>query len=234
LTTFPNGPSIPQRSASTLRRSSNSTTLIPNLTPQEDAGVRGYRPVARYRPPSAAHLAHRSAAARGDPLVYAANRPAPDLRQRFFRSPKTWDSDRQDMSTTLGFFLREYHLCNSGAVRSLAQSGAACRKLAPRSCCWLLFVLLRTAFLTTVETPEPRYVPGLLPGDHCHSRANLRAPVNPSHQVSGAADFPSHQSRITSLKTGCHSEARHRRAKNLNCKSVLGLQLNPPAAPDVS
>jgi len=74
-----------------------------------------------------------------------------------FPLAETWDSDRQDMSTTLGFFFANIiyvilALCGAWRIwRRLAEARAALLLLAS-------FVLLRTAFLTTVETPEPRYV----------------------------------------------------------------------------
>ena len=74
-----------------------------------------------------------------------------------FPLAQTWESDRQDMSTTIGFFLLNLlylTLAIWGALgiwRGLPEARSAIRLLA-------CFVLLRTAFLTTVETPEPRYL----------------------------------------------------------------------------
>jgi len=93
-----------------------------------------------------------------------------------FPLAQTWDTDRLDMGVTLGLFATNlfYLACALlGAVRlwRLApESRAAVAMLA-------IFVLARTAFLTTIETPEPRYVlvcfpvvialaaHGLLPGN---------------------------------------------------------------------
>jgi hypothetical protein len=68
-----------------------------------------------------------------------------------------WDTDRQDMVVTIGlFFLNIFYvwLAIWGTVRLWSGSPDA------RAAVVLLvsFVVLRTAFLTTVETPEPRYV----------------------------------------------------------------------------
>jgi hypothetical protein len=69
----------------------------------------------------------------------------------------TWQTDRLDMSATLALFFISilYLVCALwGAVRMwrcAPETRAAVALLA-------LFVLVRTAFLTTVETPEPRYV----------------------------------------------------------------------------
>jgi hypothetical protein len=69
----------------------------------------------------------------------------------------TWQTDRLDMSATLALFFTNifYVACALwGAVRMwrhAPETRVAVALLA-------LFVLARTAFLTTVETPEPRYV----------------------------------------------------------------------------
>jgi peptidoglycan/LPS O-acetylase OafA/YrhL len=70
---------------------------------------------------------------------------------------QSWEDDPIDQSVTAGFFL-----LNIGYI-GLALWGAARlwrRAPAARGAIALLaaFVLLRTAFLTTLETPEPRYV----------------------------------------------------------------------------
>jgi len=69
----------------------------------------------------------------------------------------TWRTDRLDMSVTLSlFFINLFYVAFGlwGALRlwrSAPEARAAVALLA-------LFVLVRAAFLTTVETPEPRYV----------------------------------------------------------------------------
>jgi 4-amino-4-deoxy-L-arabinose transferase-like glycosyltransferase len=68
-----------------------------------------------------------------------------------------WDTDRQDMVVTVTlFFLNIFYVLLAlwGAARLWSNSPDV------RAAVVLLvgFVLLRTAFLTTVETPEPRYV----------------------------------------------------------------------------
>jgi hypothetical protein len=69
----------------------------------------------------------------------------------------TWRTDRLDMSVTLSlFFVNLFYLAFAlwGAFRlwRLAPEARAAVALLA------LFILARTAFLTTVETPEPRYV----------------------------------------------------------------------------
>jgi len=74
-----------------------------------------------------------------------------------FPVAQTWRTDRLDMSVTLSLFLVNlfYLACALwGALRLwrfAPETRAAVALL-------VLFVLARTAFLTTVETPEPRYV----------------------------------------------------------------------------
>ena len=74
-----------------------------------------------------------------------------------FPLAETWDTDREDMVVTIGFFFLNifyiaFALC--GAVRLWRDSTGARLAVVLLIC----FVLIRTAFLTTVETPEPRYV----------------------------------------------------------------------------
>jgi hypothetical protein len=74
-----------------------------------------------------------------------------------FPLARMWDTDRQDMIVTLGlFFLNLFYVLLAlwGTVRLWSRSPEA------RAAVVLLvsFILFRTAFLTTIETPEPRYV----------------------------------------------------------------------------
>ena len=69
----------------------------------------------------------------------------------------TWRTDRLDMSVTLSlFFINLFYLTCAlwGAVRLWRFAPEARGAVALLA----LFVFVRTAFLTTVETPEPRYV----------------------------------------------------------------------------
>ena len=74
-----------------------------------------------------------------------------------FPLAETWDTDRQDMSITLVlFFLNVFYVALAlwGAIRIWRFSPQARAAVLLLAC----FMLIRTAFLTTVETPEPRYV----------------------------------------------------------------------------
>ena len=80
---------------------------------------------------------------------------------------QAWEEDPVDLSVTIGFFLLNL------LYVFLALWGAACvwgaqPELRAVVAFLALFVVLRTAFLTTLETPEPRYVivcfPAILTG----------------------------------------------------------------------
>jgi hypothetical protein len=74
-----------------------------------------------------------------------------------FPLAEMWDTDRQDMSVTVGFFfLNIFYIALAlwGALRLWRYSLEARAAVVLLVC----FILVRTAFLTTVETPEPRYV----------------------------------------------------------------------------
>ena len=70
---------------------------------------------------------------------------------------QSWNDDKVDQSVTVGFFLLNIAyvaLAIVGALRLWRRSAA----VRPALGVLILFVVLRTAFLTTIETPEPRYV----------------------------------------------------------------------------
>jgi hypothetical protein len=70
---------------------------------------------------------------------------------------QSWEDDRIDQSVTVGLFLLNILYVGLGvwgAVK-LWRWNAAARSTVLMI---VLFVAIRTAFLTTLETPEPRYV----------------------------------------------------------------------------
>ena len=70
---------------------------------------------------------------------------------------QSWYDDRIDQSVTVGLFLLNIGyvaLATWGAVRLWRRSVA----VRPALGVLIVFIVLRTAFLTTLETPEPRYV----------------------------------------------------------------------------
>jgi len=74
-----------------------------------------------------------------------------------FPLAETWETDRADMLATVGLFAINIIY----VLLALAGAGKTWRNLPEARAGLLLlgaFVLLRTVFLTTIETPEPRYV----------------------------------------------------------------------------
>ena len=74
-----------------------------------------------------------------------------------FPLAQAWEDDPIDQSVTVGFFLLNMAyvaLALWGAARLWRHAKSARAAIA----LLLVFILLRTAFLTTLETPEPRYV----------------------------------------------------------------------------
>ena len=70
---------------------------------------------------------------------------------------QSWEDDRVDQTVTIGFFLLNIlyaGLAVWGAVRLWRRNFTA----RPALALMLVYILLRTVFLTTLETPEPRYV----------------------------------------------------------------------------
>jgi hypothetical protein len=76
---------------------------------------------------------------------------------KVFPVAQTWEDDPVDLKTTAGLFLLNIlyiAFAAFGAWRMWRGNSA----MRPVIATWGLFILLRTAFLTTLETPEPRYV----------------------------------------------------------------------------
>jgi peptidoglycan/LPS O-acetylase OafA/YrhL len=74
-----------------------------------------------------------------------------------FPLAQAWEDDPVDQSVTVGLFLLNIAyvaLALWGAVRLWRRARPARAAIT----LLLVFILLRTAFLTTLETPEPRYV----------------------------------------------------------------------------
>jgi hypothetical protein len=70
---------------------------------------------------------------------------------------QSWQDDKVDQGVTVGFFLLNIAyvgLAITGGIQLWRRSAA----VRPALAMMILFVVLRTAFLTTIETPEPRYV----------------------------------------------------------------------------
>ena len=144
----------------TRRRNASQRFLEPynndlTLTADEDAA---FGQLARER--TARHplrtLCMAAVCARGDDVVYAADRADSGVGT-VFPLVQSWQDDKVDQSVTIGFFLLNIAyvaLAIVGAIRLWRRSTT----VRPALGMMILFVVLRTAFLTTIETPEPRYV----------------------------------------------------------------------------
>jgi hypothetical protein len=74
-----------------------------------------------------------------------------------FPLKQSWYDDKVDQSVTVGFFLLNIVYVGLGILGAW-RLWRGSRAVRPALTVLIVFVLLRTAFLTTVETPEPRYV----------------------------------------------------------------------------
>ena len=74
-----------------------------------------------------------------------------------FPIAEEWDTDKPDLIVTLAFFLLNvlYLLVAACGAWKLWKAGTRARAAL---CAIVAYILIRTAFLTTVEAPEPRYV----------------------------------------------------------------------------
>jgi len=74
-----------------------------------------------------------------------------------FPLKQTWEDDRSDQLVTSGFFLLGV-LYLVSALYGFLRLWRLCQRARPALLAIAVYLLLRTAFLTTVEAPEPRYV----------------------------------------------------------------------------
>jgi hypothetical protein len=125
------------------------------LTPEEDAA---FAQLARER---TAHRPLRTClwlpAARALTLWFTPRIDLLPLSGTVFPLAQSWQDDPIDQSVTAGLFLLNIvfiALALWGAARLWRRAPAARGVIALLA----TFILLRTAFLTTLETPEPRYV----------------------------------------------------------------------------
>jgi hypothetical protein len=125
------------------------------LTPEEDAA---FAQLARER--TARHPLRTYVwlpAARAVTLWFTPRIELLPLSGAVFPLAQSWQDDRIDQCATVGLFLLNIlfiALAAWGAIRLWLRSSSA----RPAVALLIVFVVLRTAFLTTLETPEPRYV----------------------------------------------------------------------------
>ncbi len=140
-----------ERVAMILEQYNNDLTL----TPEEDAA---FAKLARER--TSRHLLRTYVwlpAARALTLWFSPRIELLPLSGTVFPLAQSWEDDPIDQSVTTGLFLLNIFyvgLALWGAVLLWRRAPAARGAIALLA----TFVLLRTAFLTTLETPEPRYV----------------------------------------------------------------------------
>jgi hypothetical protein len=100
---------------------------------------------------------------------------------------ESWQDDKMDQGVTVGMFLLNIvylALAIWGTVR-LWRASAAVR---PALAVLIVFVVLRTAFLTTLETPEPRYVLVCFPAVIALA-AQVFSPRNPPESLGSIASL---------------------------------------------
>lgn len=140
-----------QRAAMILEQYNNELTL----TPDEDAAFAKLARERTSRHPLRTYL--WLPAARAVTLWFTPRIELLPFSGRVFPLAQAWEDDPVDQSVTVGLFLLNV------AYVALALWGAArlWRRARPARAAialLLVFILVRTAFLTTLETPEPRYV----------------------------------------------------------------------------
>jgi len=144
-------PAEKDRVAMILEQYNNDLTL----TPEEDAAFAKLARERTARHPLRTYL--WLPAARALTLWFTPRIELLPLSGTVFPLAQSWEDDPIDQSVTAGFFLLNIFyvaLAGWGAVRLWIDAPAARGAIALLA----TFILLRTAFLTTLETPEPRYV----------------------------------------------------------------------------
>jgi hypothetical protein len=139
------------RVADILEQYNNDLTL----TPEEDAAFAQIAKERTERHPLRTHLF--IPAARTVTLWFTPRIELLPVSGTVFPLKQSWQDDKVDQSVTVGFFfLNIIYLVLGifGAWRLWRWN----RAIHPAILTLVVFVLLRTAFLTTIETPEPRYV----------------------------------------------------------------------------
>jgi hypothetical protein len=125
------------------------------LTPEEDAAFAQLASERTARHPLRTYV--WLPAARAITLWFTPRIELLPLSGTVFPLAQAWEDDRIDQSLTVAFFVLNIvyvALAVWGALRLWRQSAS----VRPAVALLATFILLRTAFLTTLETPEPRYV----------------------------------------------------------------------------
>jgi hypothetical protein len=144
-------PAEKERVAMILEQYNNDLTL----TPEEDAAFAKLARERTARHPMRTYL--WLPAARALTLWFTPRIELLPLSGTVFPLAQSWEDDPIDQSVTVGLFLLNVFyvgLAVWGAVRLWFRAPTTRAAIALLA----MFVLVRTAFLTTLETPEPRYV----------------------------------------------------------------------------
>jgi hypothetical protein len=144
-------PAEKERAAMILEQYNNDLTL----TPEEDAAFAELARERTARRPLRTYL--WLPAARALTLWFTPRIELLPLSGTVFPLRQSWEDDPIDQSVTVGFFLLNLAYVVSalwGATRLWRNRSVARGAIALLA----TFIVLRTAFLTTLETPEPRYV----------------------------------------------------------------------------
>jgi hypothetical protein len=144
-------PAEKERAAMILEQYNNDLTL----TPEEDAAFAQLARERTARHPLRTYL--WLPAARALTLWFTPRIELLPFSGTVFPLRQSWEDDPIDQSVTVGFFLLNLAyviLAIWGAARLWRSAPAARGAIALIAA----FIVLRTAFLTTLETPEPRYV----------------------------------------------------------------------------
>jgi hypothetical protein len=144
-------PAEKERTAMILEQYNNDLTL----TPEEDAAFAQLARERTARRPLRTYL--WLPAARALTLWFTPRIELLPFSGAVFPLRQSWEEDPIDQSVTVGFFLLNLAyviLAIWGAARLWRSAPAARGAIALIA----TFIVLRTAFLTTLETPEPRYV----------------------------------------------------------------------------
>jgi hypothetical protein len=125
------------------------------ITPEEDAAFGQLARERTARHPLRTYLI--LPAARAFTLWFTPRIELLPVSGTVFPLKQNWYDDRADQLTTLGFFFLNLVLLLLG-IYGAWRLWSWNRTVRPALLTLLIFLVLRTAFLTTLETPEPRYV----------------------------------------------------------------------------
>ncbi|HWZ99664.1 MAG TPA: hypothetical protein VN025_18040 [Candidatus Dormibacteraeota bacterium] len=126
-----------------------------NLTPEQDAAFREIAKERTARHPLRTYL--WVPLQRAITIWFTPRIELLPFSGNVFPLAQNWSDDRMDQSVTAGFFLLNIVYLGLALI-GFCRLWIWNKKVRPALICIASYLLLRTAFLTTVEAPEPRYV----------------------------------------------------------------------------